>query len=115
MQKVHFEPRPLIVRHTKTHLLPDSFQSKKTPGCLAISPNIVGAIRPRGGAGFGGQPANPGAFIPPEKEIDETIETVVDSVNMAGILYFDASRCSSLYSGSIMQTNAIQCLPCIRF
>ena len=34
MQKVHFEPRPLIVRHTKTHLLPDSFQSKKTPGCL---------------------------------------------------------------------------------
>ena len=76
--------------------------------------NILGAIQPRGGVGFGGQPANPGAFIPPQKERTTTIDTREDAVNMAGVLKFDSSRCSSIYEGATLQPSALQVLPCIR-
>lgn len=80
----------------------------------ASLPNILGAIQPRGNTGFGGQPPNSGAFVNPSFVLSNTIAIQLDEVNKGGVVNFDASRCSNLYSGSTMQTKAIQCLPCIR-
>ena len=80
-----------------------------------FGPNIRGAIQPRGLAGFGGQPANSGAFVPPQKEVTDCIAIQNDPVNMAGILYFDASRESSVYANNAdLQVSSSLCLVAIR-
>ena len=77
--------------------------------------NIGGAIQPRGGSGFGEQPASPGAFVPPSKEATSTIAVFEEPVSMTDVLRFNASRASSSDSGSALQPSECLSLVAIRF